>query len=106
MTQNHIPVMLNAEERTFNQVRFCYMSLYYFDEKLHEETLRQEGREEGHEEGRKEGFEEGSAKTREEDIRKTIKLLKKKKYSSEEILSDLLEEYPDHADLIKRILAK
>ena len=60
------------------------MSLYYFDEELHEKALRQEG------------FEEV--------IRLMMKFLKKKKFSNEEILSDLLEEFPDHADSVKRVL--
>ncbi|MBQ9825174.1 MAG: hypothetical protein IJM63_11790, partial [Solobacterium sp.] len=55
-------------------------------------------------EGREEGFEEGSIKTWEEAFRRMMKLLKKKKFSDEEIQSDLLEIYPDHADLVKRVL--
>lgn len=100
MIRKHIPAMLKTEERSFRRNDFDHMSLYYYDEELHEKALRQEGYEEGY----KEGFEEGSIKTREEAFRRMMKLLKKKKFSDEEIQSDLLEIYPDHADLVKRVL--
>jgi len=80
--------MLKAEERSFRRNDIDTMSLYYYDEELHEKTIRQEG------------FEEGF----EEVIRQMMKFLKKKKFSDEEILSDLLEEFPDHADSVKRVL--
>lgn len=84
MTRKHIPAMLKAEERSFRRNDIDTMSLYYYDEEMHEKTIRQEG------------FEEV--------IRQMMKFLKKKKFSNEEILSDLPEEFPDHADSVKRVL--
>ena len=72
------------------------MSLYYFDEELHEKALRQEGYEEG--------FEEGSRKAREVSIRKAVRILKKNGFSEEKIAHGLLEIFPDHADSVKRVL--
>lgn len=92
--------MLKAEERSLRRSDFDHMSLYCFDEELHEKALRHEGYEEGY----KEGFEEGSRKAREVSVRKAVRILKKNGFSEEDIAHGLLGLFPDHADSIKRIL--
>ena len=72
-----------------NKAEVIKMSIYEYDEKLHERTLREEGREEGRKEGRKEGREEG----RKEGIMGTINILKNLQHSDDQIISSLTDTY-------------
>ena len=65
------------------------MSIYEYDEELHERTLMEIGREEGISIGREEGMEEGLAK----GIEGAVTALKKLGCPAEQITEMLMETY-------------
>ena len=56
------------------------------------------------EKGFKKGFKRGRGEIRKDAIRKAVKMFKKVGLSDEVIRHDLLEEYPEYSDLIKKII--
>lgn len=81
-----------------NKAEVMSMCLYEFDEELHEQTLREEGRAEGREEGRAEGREEGR-----EEILLQLVAVKLKRGKS---ISQIAEEFEIPEKTIREMVEK
>ncbi|MDY3773685.1 MAG: hypothetical protein SO023_01055, partial [Eubacterium sp.] len=85
-----------------NKAEVMSMCLYEFDEELHEQTLREEGRAEGREEGRAEGREEGRAEGREEILLQLVAVKLKRGKS----ISQIAEEFEIPEKTIREMVEK
>ena len=78
-----------AEILKDNRAEVLGMFVKRFDEKKYENTLREEGREEGRESGLKEGRESGLKEGRESGLKALVKVLRPIKSSKEEVLDEI-----------------
>lgn len=76
-----------------NKAEVISMSIFEYDEKLHERTMMEIGREEGISIGRSEGREEGISIGRNEGIMGTITVLKNMKCPDNQIIKALIDTY-------------
>ena len=81
-----------------NKSEVIAMSIYEYDEKLHEKTMIDIGREEGRKEGRKEGLETGRCEVL---IRQIINKLKKGKD-----ISTIAEEIEESEERVLELIEK
>ncbi len=79
-----------------NKAEVISMSIFEYDEKLHEKTLLEIGREEGMQEGLQQGIQQG--------IQQTVSVLKSLDHTDEVIIQKLMETYHMSGEEAKKLL--